>query len=73
MAWRNSETHQGRTPQTRRSVDMKYLLTFVPFLALIAVHDAWRSFECPLLLNVAVLVCIIIKNKSNEQSKKESD
>lgn len=52
---------------------VKYILTFVPFVALIAVHDAWRSFECPLLLSVAVLVCIIIKNKSNEQSKKESD
>ena len=52
---------------------VKYILTFVPFVALIAVHGAWHSFECPLLLSVAVLVCIIIKNKSNEQSKTESD
>lgn len=52
---------------------VKYLLTFLPFLALIAAHDAWRSFECPLLVSVAVLVCIMIKCKSNEQSKKKSD
>lgn len=51
---------------------MRYLLTFMPFLAIIAVHGAWRSFECPLLLSVAVLVCIIIKNKqSNEQGEKK--
>lgn len=50
---------------------MKYILSLVPFLAIIAVHDAWRSFEFPLLMSFWVLVCIIIKNKSNEQRKKE--
>lgn len=52
---------------------MKYVLSVLPFLAIIAAHDAWRSFECPLLLSVATLVCIIIKCKSNEQSKKKSN
>ena len=44
---------------------MKYLLTFCPFVGLIAWHGAWRSFECPLLLSVAVLVCIMIKVRSD--------
>ena len=52
---------------------MKYLLAITPFVALIAVHDAWRSFECPLLFSVAALICIIIKNKGNEQNEKKSD
>ena len=50
---------------------MKYIIAVAPFLGLIAIHNAWRSFECPLLLSVAVLVCIIIKDKSNEQAKKK--
>lgn len=51
---------------------MKYIIAVAPFLGLIAIHNAWRSFECPLLLSVAVLVCIIIKNKqSNEQGEKK--
>lgn len=51
---------------------MRYILTLIPFVGLIALHDAWRSFECPLLLSVWVLVCIIInpKSKSNEQREK---
>ena len=52
---------------------MKYLLTFLPFVALVAYHNAWQSFECPLLFSVAVLACIIIKGKSNEQDKKKRD
>lgn len=50
---------------------VKYILTFLPFLTIIALHNAWRSFECPLLLSLAVLVCIIIKSKSNEQREKK--
>lgn len=50
---------------------MKYILTMAPFVALIIYHDAWGSIECPLLLSIGVLACIIIKTKSNEQSKKE--
>lgn len=50
---------------------MRYILTLIPFVGLIALHDAWHSFEFPLLLSVWVLVCIIIKSKSNEQRKKK--
>lgn len=51
---------------------MKYLLTFCPFVGLIAYHNAWQSIECPLLLSLAVLACIMIKTKKNEQGKKKS-
>lgn len=50
---------------------MKYIIAVAPFIGLIAAHNAWRSFEFPLLMSVAVLVCIIIKSKSNEQRKKK--
>lgn len=50
---------------------MKYIIAVAPFIGLIAIHNAWRSFEFPLLMSVAVLVCIIIKSKSNEQGKKK--
>lgn len=52
---------------------MKYVLAVAPFVGLIAVHDAWTSFECPLMLGIAMLVCITIKSKgkSNEQGKKK--
>ena len=50
---------------------MKYLLTFCPAVGLIAYHGAWRSVECPLLLSIAVLVCVIIKSESDEQRKKK--
>lgn len=52
---------------------VRYLVTLVPFVAIIAVHDAWRTIECPVLLSFWVLICFIIKNtsKSNEQEKKK--
>lgn len=49
---------------------MKYIIAVAPFVGLVAIHNAWRSFEFPLLMSVAVLVCIIIKSKSNEQGQK---
>ena len=52
---------------------MKYIIAVAPFLGLIAIHNAWRSFECPLLLSVAVLVCIIIKNNSKSNEQKEEN
>ena len=48
---------------------MKYIIAVAPFIGLIAIHNAWRSFECPLLLSMAA--CIIIKVKSNEQREKK--
>lgn len=50
---------------------MKYLLTFCPAVGIIAYHGAWRSIECPLLLSLAVLICIIIKTQKDEQGKKK--
>lgn len=50
---------------------MKYILTFVPIIGIIAWHDAWQSIECPLLLAVGLLVCLTIKTKSNEQREKK--
>ena len=50
---------------------MKYLLTFCPAVGLIAYHGAWGSVECPLLLSIAVLVCIIIKTHNDEQREKK--
>lgn len=50
---------------------MKYLLTFCPAVGLIAYHGAWGSVECPLLLSIAALVCIIIETHSNEQRQKK--
>lgn len=50
---------------------MKYVLAVAPFVGLIAVHDAWTSFECPLMLGIAMLVCITIKGKANEQDTKK--
>lgn len=52
---------------------MKYILAVLPFIGIIWYHNAWRSFECPLMLSIAVLVCIIIKDKSNEQRKKKEN
>lgn len=50
---------------------MRRLAVFLSALSLIAIHDAWQSFECPLLLSVATLVCIMIKSKKDEQKKKK--
>lgn len=50
---------------------MKYVLAFVPSVALIIYHDAWGSVECPVLLCLSALACAIIKTKSNEQGKKK--
>ena len=50
---------------------MKYILAFVPSVALIAYHNAWGSVECPILLCISALVCIIIKSKRDEQSEKK--
>lgn len=50
---------------------MKYLLPIAVALCVIAYHGAWGSVECPLLLSIAALVCVIIKNKENEQRKKK--
>lgn len=50
---------------------MKYLLTICLAVGLIAYHDAWGSVECPLLLSIAALVCVIIKSNSNEQREKK--
>lgn len=52
---------------------MKYIIATLPFIGLIWMHDAWRSFECPLMLSIATLICFIIKSKSNEQGKKKMD
>ena len=49
---------------------MKYILTAAPFVGIIAWHNAWQSIECPLMLSLAVLVCLIIKTKSNESKEK---
>ena len=51
---------------------MKYLLTFAVALAVIAYHGAWGSVECPLLLSIAALVCIILKVRSNEQANRKN-
>lgn len=48
---------------------MKYLLTIAVAMGLIAYHGAWGSVECPLLLSMAALVCLIIKSNNNEQRK----
>ena len=50
---------------------MKYILAVSPSVALIAYHNAWSSVECPLLLSISALVCIILKSRINEQSKKK--
>ena len=50
---------------------MKYLLTIAVALAVIAYHGAWGSVECPLLLSLAALVCIILKVRNNEQRKEK--
>lgn len=52
---------------------MKYILAVAPFVGLIAIHNAWSSFECPLMLGIAMLVCITIKSKgkANEQDTKK--
>lgn len=50
---------------------MKYLLTIAVALGIIAYHGAWGSVECPLLLSIAALVCVILKAKSNEQRQKK--
>ena len=50
---------------------MKYLLTFCPAVGLIAYHGAWGSVECPFLLSIAALVCVIIKTNKDEQRKKK--
>lgn len=48
-----------------------FILIYIAAGALISYHGAWRSIECPLLLALATLICIIIKSKSNEQGKKK--
>ena len=50
---------------------MKYLLTIAVALAVIAYHGAWGSVECPFLLSMAALVCIILKVRNNEQRKEK--
>ena len=50
---------------------MKYILALGVPVALVAYHNAWSSIECPLLIGFGVLICIILKVKSNEQTKKE--
>ena len=50
---------------------MKYILSFAPSVALITYHDAWGSIECPVLLCISALVCVIIKTKRDEQAKKK--
>ena len=50
---------------------MKYLPPIAVALAVIAYHGAWGSVECPLLLSIAALVCVIIKTKENERKKKK--
>ena len=51
---------------------MKYLLTISATVGVIAYHGAWGSVECPLLLSIAVLACVIIKSESDEQREKKS-
>lgn len=51
---------------------MKYIITIAVALAVIAYHGAWGSVECPFLLSMSALVCVIIKSKSDEQRKKKS-
>lgn len=50
---------------------MQYLLTIAVALAVIAYHGAWGSVECPLLLSIAALVCIILKVRSDEQANRK--
>lgn len=50
---------------------MKYLLTISATVGLIAYHNAWQTIECPLMIIMAVLVCIIIKSNKDEQRKKK--
>jgi hypothetical protein len=52
---------------------MDKLAVYASALTLIAYHNAWQSFECPLLLSLATLVCIMIKSKKDEQRKKKKD
>ena len=52
---------------------MRYLIVFVPALALIALHNGWQSIECPLLLGFSTLACLMIKSKRDEQRKKKKD
>lgn len=62
---------RGGWPKICSIQRMQYLLTIAVALAVIAYHGAWRSVECPLLLSIAALVCIILKVRSNEQRKKK--
>jgi len=48
-----------------------FILIYVAAGALISYHGAWRSIECPILLSLATLICVIIKSKRDEQAKKE--
>lgn len=52
---------------------MKYIAIMAVPVALIAYHDAWGSIECPLLLCLGALVCVIIKSKRDERKKKEGN
>lgn len=51
---------------------MKYIIAIGVPVALVACHNAWSSVECPLLLSLGALVCVILKVRSNEQRKKKS-
>lgn len=46
------------------------MAVFLSALTLIAIHNAWQSFECPLLLSVATLVCIMIKSKKMNRERR---
>lgn len=50
---------------------MKYVLAIGVPVGLVAYHGTWWSIECPLLISIGVLICIILKVKSNEQRQKK--
>lgn len=51
---------------------MKYLIAIGVPVALVACHNAWSSVECPLLLSLGALACIILKVRSNEQANRKN-
>lgn len=50
---------------------MKYVIVIAVSFGLIAWHDAWGSIECPLLISLGALICVMLKVKSDEQRKKK--
>lgn len=52
---------------------MRYVAVYAMALGLVALHGAWKSIELPLLIGVATLVCIIIKNNSKSNEQKEEN